>query len=215
MPEIWEQFTRFMESSPPAIVSVLVFVIGLLFLFFGWQTYRVSWVVTGVLVGGAVGLGIAFTLDVVFDVKIPALVLALPFGIVLGLLTHRLEKLGAFLVGGLCGAVPLLASPHIVGTGTGVFIAAGGTFILGGVLAILLWKPMIIVSFCVVGACLVVQGALLASDCFDSVHLRQLAAAHPWMTAGSVVMLTLIGLYFQTLGAEKPPEKKKPKKAEK
>ena len=211
MPEIWEQLTGLMQSAPPAFLSALMFAVGLLLLFFGWQTYRISWVVIGVLVGGAIGTGIAFTLDIVFEVKVPALVFALPLGIILGLLTHSLQKVGAFLVGGLCGAVPLLASQHIVGTGAGVFIAAGAAFILGGILAVLLWRPMIIVSFSVVGAFFIAQGALLASDCFESVHLRELVARHPLATAGAVILLTLVGVYFQTLGGEKPPEEKKAK----
>lgn len=194
-------------AMPSTILALVLFGTGVMLLLLGWDIYRVALVVLGVLIGAAMGAGLAFLVD------IPMLILAIPLGLLVGVLSVGLEKVGAFVVGGMCGAVPLLAGQDMFGPGYGIYIAAGLAFIIAGVLAVMLWRPMIIVSFSVLGGWLMAQGVLIATDRMQPNPLRSLAAAHPYWTAGVMALITLIGVFFQASGREEEiPSGKKGKK---
>ncbi len=205
----WERGSEMVQSVPAALSATIALGAGFLFLFFGWQVYRVAWVALGVLVGGAIGAGISFALDAGLGVYIPALVLAIPIGLILGMLTLKLQKVGAFIVGGLAGAVPVLSQPHLIQSEYGLYATAGFVFLLGGVLAVLLWRPMIILSFSVLGASLIAHGAFFASDCVEGVDLRGRAAAHPVVTACAVGVLSFLGIFFQVKEEVQEKDEKK------
>jgi len=211
MEQVTREIVKIVEAVPAGPLSVILIGGGIVFLFFGWGLYRVSLVSWGVLIGGSIGAGIALGLRYGFSIHVPTLVLSIPLGIMMGLIALKLEKVGAFFVGGLCGAIPLLSGRTVLGEGYGIYVAAGLAFLLGGILAVLFWKPMIILSLSVIGAFLVAHGALYGDEAFSSGNLRGIAAAHPYWTATAVGLLTFVGVYFQS-GAAK--EKEGPEKEE-
>lgn len=181
-------------SVPAAVLALVLFGSGVMLLLLGWNIYRVVLVTLGVLVGAAMGAGVAFLMG------LPMILLALPLGLLVGVVSVRLEKVGAFLVGGLCSAVPLLIGREMFAPGYGIYVAAGLAFLITGTLAVLLWRPMIIVSFAVIGASLMAEGVLIATDSLKPNSLRDLAGQHPYWTAGVMAFVTLVGVCFQATG---------------
>jgi len=184
---------------PPSVLGAMLFGLGVMLLLFGWQVYRISLVVLGVLVGGAIGGGLAFL------VKLPMIILALPIGILVGLLAGRLEKVGAFLVGGLCSALWILSSPAPVTDRIGLYVAAGLAFIVTGLLAVMLWRPMVIVSMAVTGSWLLVSALVTGTEPFSPGTLRQMASRRPMWTAIVMALVTLTGIGFQARSSAQEP----------
>jgi len=180
-----------LEPLPPLVLAPALGGLGVLLLLFGWHIYRVLFVAMAVLMGGALGAGAGFLLNV------PMLFLALPLGIVVGLFALRIEKVGAFFTGGLCSALWVLSSPRFPDSGAGLYIAACLAFIITGILAVLLWRPMIIVSLAAIGAWLLTNAILLATDALTSGVLRRQFETHPWWCLFFVALITLIGVGFQ------------------
>ncbi len=190
LPE-WPERLGGLASSSPMVLSLGLLAVGVLFLLFGWHVYRVSTVTIGVLMGGAMGAGVAYL------VGIPALILAIPLGIVVGLLTPRMEKFGAFLAGGLCGAMPLLMSGQALGSGWGIYVAAAFGFVLAGIVAVFVWRPTVIIGLALAGAYFIANAVSLGGDVFD-VGIRRLMTQHPYITGGAIGLLTLVGALFQS-----------------
>ena len=191
-----------LEAVPPFVLAAMFFGLDVMFLLFGWQIYRISLVVLAVLVGGAIGAGIAHL------VKCPALIFALPVGIVLGLLAGRLEKVGAFLMGGLCSAVWLLSSPAFSGERSGLYIASGLAFLITGILAVLIWRPMIIAGMALIGSWLLLNALLSGTETFSPGTLRGFLSQHPWWGFACMALITLIGIVFQSRESGKMPQEK-------
>jgi len=190
LPE-WPERVSGFASSSPVILSLVLLAAGVLFLLFGWHVYRVSIVALGVLIGGALGAGLAFL------VGIHWLILALPVGVGVGLLTPRMEKLGAFLAGGLCGAVPILLGTASLDSGWGGYLAAGLAFVLAGVVAVFVWRPTVIIGLALAGAFLIANAASLLGDLFG-VGGHRLMARHPIIAGGAICVLALLGALFQS-----------------
>ena len=213
MEEAYREIVAIVEAVPAEALAVGMLAAGVALLFFGWHLYRIAIVAAGVLMGGLIGTLIAVGLRIAFTVKIPALVLAIPLGVVMGFLALKIQKVGAFIVGGLCIAIPILAARSFVEAGRAVWIAAAVAFILGGVLAVLLWRPMIVISLAVIGSKLIALGTFGLFDRVERFDLRARSAGHPYVTAGILGVVTLCGVLFQMredLTAEKK-SKKKPK----
>lgn len=212
MDEIIERGREIVMAVPAPALAAMGFGAGLALLLFGWRIYRVALVSVGVLAGGAIGTAIAVALRVWFHLNLPAVVLAIPIGVLLGLVTLKLEKIGAFLAGGACGALPILMTFSTADYGNGLYLAAGLAFLLGGLLAVLLWRPMIILSLAVLGAALIGQCALLSSDLIGRFDLRRLAAQYPYVWAAAMGILAMLGCLFQMRLIEEKPEDKKSEK---
>ena len=187
----WQTELTLFESVPPIMLAAALFGLGVMCLLFGWHVYRVSLVTLAVLIGGAMGAGIAFL------AHIPMVILALPVGILVGLVAARLEKVGAFLIGGLCSALWILSSPTFSGPRVGLYVAAGLAFLITGILAILLWRPMIIVSLAATGSWFLASAVLLSADTFSPGALRQIVSQHPHWVIVLMALVTLIGVWFQ------------------
>ena len=138
----------------PAVLIVL----GMVYLFFGWRTYKFTVVLTGAIIGFACGLLIAE----VFELRpiVPALICALLYG----LIAWPLQKVVLFLMGGLVGAaiVSVAARGHLLPFET--LLAALVGFILAGIIALWLLKPMVITLTAMYGAasCVLGFGILIA-----------------------------------------------------
>ena len=187
----WQTELTLFESVPPIMLAAALFGLGVMCLLFGWHVYRVSLVALAVLIGAAMGAGIAFL------AHIPMVILALPVGILVGLVAARLEKVGAFLIGGLGSALWILSSPTFSGPRVGLYVAAGLAFLITGILAILLWRPMIIVSLAATGSWFLASAVLLSADTFSPGALRQIVSQHPHWVIVLMALVTLIGVWFQ------------------
>jgi len=181
---------------PVLLSAAIYFGLGVLLLMFGWHAYRVSLVVVGVLLGGGVGAGLASL------VHIHPLIIALPLGILTGALAISLEKVGAFLVGGLCGAIPIIALRAQFASPWGYYAAAGLGFAIAGILALYIWRPVIVVFLAIIGASFIMNGIALAVDYLSPVRAKDWTAAHPAWTLFLLVVLVGFGVYYQT-GEEK------------
>jgi hypothetical protein len=182
---------EFFGVVPPVVMAAFLFGVGVLFLLFGWPVYRIALVTTGVLIGAAMGLGIAVLLGV------PALLIALPLGVVVGMVSLRLERVGAFVVGGLCGAIPLLVANQGA-HGYGIYVAAALAFLIAGLLTVFIWKPMVILGVAVLGASLVGNGILLGARELDANATDAFLARNPYLFAVGMGILTLMGILFQS-----------------
>lgn len=191
----WLPQIGMLNDVPVSVVAALFFGAGVLLLLFGWHIYRVALVVLGVLTGGAIGALIAHL------VGIHVLYLAIPLGIVAGVLTAFLEGLAAFFAGGLCGALGMMAL--LQETGAGRYVAVGLAFLIGGLLAIFLWRPMIIISLSVVGAVSIANALLLAANGWTPGSAERFLSGHPYLFAAGLAFLTVCGVIFQSIG-EKP-----------
>ena len=216
MEQAVNEVIEIVKSVPPDIIVGATLAGGFVLLFFGWRLYQIALVSIGVLWGGALGALIAIGLRIAFEINIPPIVLAIPLGVVMGLLTPKLQKIGAFIVGGLCGAIPILATQPAEVPGNAVWLAAGVAFLLCGILAVLLWRPMIVLSLAVIGSKLLVVGTFGAADRLGHPVLREKAADYPYVVAAAMGVLTLLGVLFQMrkeLGEDE--EEKKPEKKDK
>jgi len=211
MEEAYREIIAIVEAVPAEALAVGMFVAGVALLFFGWHLYRIALVAAGVLMGGVIGTLIAVGLRIAFSVRIPALVLAIPVGVVVGLLAIKMQKVGAFIVGGLCIAIPILASRSLIEAGRAVWIAGGIGFVLGGVLAVLLWRPMIVISLAVIGSKSIALGTFGIFDRIGRFDLRARSEQHPYATAGILGVVTLLGVLFQ-MREDLAPKKKSEKK---
>ena len=189
-----------LEPLPPLVLAPALGGLGVLLLLFGWHIYRVLFVAMAVLIGGALGAGAGFLLNV------PMLILALPLGIVMGLIALRIEKVGAFFTGGLCSALWVLSSPRFPDSGIGLYIAAFLAFVITGILAVFLWRPMIIVSLAGIGSWFFTNAILLATDALTSGALRRLFNTHSWWCLFFVALVTLAGVGFQAGFGDKEAE---------
>ena len=193
-----------LEPFPPLVLAPALGGLGVLLLLFGWHIYRVLFVAMAVLTGAALGAGAGFLLTV------PLLILALPLGIVVGLLALKLEKVGAFFTGGLCSALWVLSSPRFPESGMGLYAAACLAFVITGILAVFLWRPMIIVSLAAIGSWLLTNAILLATDALTDGALRRLFETRPWWCLFFVALVTLVGVGFQAGFRDKEVEEAPP-----
>ena len=189
-------------SIPPVIVAGILFGAGVLLLLYGWHVYRIALVVTGMLVGAAVGMEIAHRAGV------PAIILALPLGVLAGLVAGYMDKAGAFLVGGLCGAIPVLAAKGLFQNMYAFYVSAALAGIIAGVLAIYLWKPMIIASLAVVGTARIAGAVALAADAVSPGAARPWIGRHLLISTLAFLAVAGFGFYFQSRAEEREKEAK-------
>ena len=180
------------KAALPAIVLLgLSFLIGAVFVFWGWKLFRVALALMGALVGWAVGLAIAASLGV------GAVFVALPLAVVCAFLAIFLVKAGAFLVAGLWGAYLVLGAHEMIQAAAARYLAAGVAFFVVGILAVLLWRPMITFLLAMFGAGLIANAVTMTADLFKPGAAGRWEADHPWLTLAAILAVAAIGLYHQ------------------
>ena len=70
-------------------------------------------------------------------------------------------------------------------------------FFVIGLLALLLWRPVIIFLLAMFGAGLVADAAAMTADLFKPGAAARWETAHPWITFLAIVVVACIGLYHQ------------------
>lgn len=182
-----------LEKIPPELFAAVCLIGGLVLLVLGWKIYRVSLL----LIGALVGAGIGYAVGAYF--RFSPLYVGVPLAILLVLLILKMEKIGAFVAGGACAATPvLLLFPYPV-HGPMVIVAAAGAFVLAGVLTLFLWKPIIIVSICTLGAIGLVNGALLFCEEYRP-ELFDRLTDRPAFAPLAACILALCGILWQSRG---------------
>ena len=181
------------EKIPHEPFAVVSLVGGIVLLVLGWRIYRFSLL----LIGAAVGSGIGYAVGAFFQFS--PFYVGVPLAILLSLLILKIEKVGAFVAGGACAATPvLLLFPYPI-HGPMVMVAAAGAFVLAGILTLFLWKPIIIVSICSLGAIGLVNGALLFCEEYRPELFDRLADS-PAFAPLAVGVLALCGILWQSRG---------------
>jgi len=180
------------QHFPPPVLACLLLGAGVLLLFYGWRIYRIGLVCAGVLVGAALGVALAKKLG------IHPLLVALPMGLLVGISALMLQKVGAFLAGGACALVPIFALRGMFHSEQAFYFAAALAFLIGALLALMLWRPMITVSLAMIGASFLSHGVIVAADLLGRNWGSQAAERHPYLITGAVIAATIFGVYFQT-----------------
>ena len=165
---------------------------GAVCLVVGWRIYRVLLVAFGTLAAGA--LAASLTSD--FGTLV-MLGLGVPVGAFGGLLAARIERFGVFVLGGLAGAVPILVNADFFLSNHTMYFAALICFLLAGSLAVLFWKPAIVLSMCIVGATLVERGVMILLEAAQPGLALRVSSEHNLAVTLVFLALLLVGLVTQ------------------
>jgi hypothetical protein len=187
----WQPPKQIENAMPAVILAGLCFLVGAVFVFWGWKIYRVALALMGALVGWTVGAIVAAPLGPsVFFV-------ALALAILCGFLAIFLQKVGVFLICGLWGALIVLGAHDMIQASAARYLAAGVAFFVVGILAVLLWRPMITFLLAMFGAGLIANAATMAANLFKPGAAARWETAHPWITLAAILVVAAIGLYHQ------------------
>jgi hypothetical protein len=190
----WIPSEQIKAALPAIILAGLSLLVGAVFVFWGWKIYRVALALMGALVGWAVGGVIAAGLGV------PGVFVALPLAVICGFLAIFLQKVGVFLVCGLWGAFLVLGAHEMIQGAAARCLAAGVAFFVVGILAVLLWRPMVTFLLAMFGAGLIANAANMTADLFKPGAAAGWEKAHPWLTLAAILVVAGIGLYHQEEG---------------
>lgn len=184
------------SSSGPVAAQVaagaLLAAAGLALLALGWRAYRVLLVAVGVF---ATGLLVARLVE---RAGVLAMLAAgVPAGVFGGLLTNRFERYGVFFLGGAASATLVLFHADYFMSNHTMYFSAVLCFLLTGSLAVLFWKPGIILSMCVLGATFAERGTLIVLDTFRPGMALYVAAQHNLAMTTAFLCLVLAGILVQ------------------
>lgn len=186
----------------PNAVAMSAMIVALVYLIFGWRIFKVSLVLSGLLIGSVAGfmlgdwLGRALAMNVRNTSMIGAVVLAL----LLGGLAIPFVKLMVFIFCGVCGASLVSYLCERAGVGSSLLWTLG-SFVLVGLISVFLIKYAMILFTSLLGAYTLVAGAaaLLYNWRHFSVSTRLDLV---WPTIAWVVLF-LVGIRAQTTRAAK------------
>lgn len=178
------------------LIGVVLIVIGLLSLFFGWQLFRLILALVGLTYGAAIGSMIANSIAP--GEQTLALILAVIVGLLLAILAGVLWSLAIYISGAFLGAaVGLLLAPSIGATGITQLVIVTGAAFIGLLLAILLRKTIVILATAVNGAGLVMYGVSLF---VPSLRVVQFVNGEMQIVADASSLALLILLVLAILG---------------
>jgi hypothetical protein len=209
MQYVWQR----LGALHPLEAGLLLVPVGLVFLLYGFKLYK--WLVSVVYAGIGAWAGAAVALWLGWDVILGTIAGAL----LLGLLAWPLHRVGWGLLGGaLFGGAAVLLMQMQTANVTCIAAVASIAFIGGFILTFVLMRPLIILVTSVIGAAVVVQGALrlsLIQPAFGDPVLTTLEA-RPYLLAILVAVPALLGfiLQWRDKGGKAAAKKKKAEKAE-
>lgn len=190
------------------ISGIIVILIGIAMLFWGYRLFRVWLAVAGFLLGAALGYMLGGQL---LPGDVWPIVLAVALGVVFALLAYFMYMVGVILTGAFLGALlsALVFGLFNVGPTWWVYLIGA---IPGGILAGVLVRPYLIIASSFYGAYLImtgIYGFILGKEVFN---LQQGMLAPlmdlPWYVYAGILVLTIIGAVFQfrtNKGRELPP----------
>ena len=190
MQYVWQR----LGALHPLEAGLLLLPVGLVFLLYGFRLYK--WLVSVVFAGIGASVGAALAAYLGWEVFLGMIAGAL----LLGLLAWPLHRVGWGLLGGAMfgGAAVLVMQTQ---TPNVAYIAAVGVaaFVGGFILTLLVMRPLIILVTSVIGAAVVVQGALrlsLIQPAFGDPVCSTLEAK-PYLLAILVAIPALLGFIIQ------------------
>jgi len=188
-------------------VSVVMLIVGLLALLYGWKLYKVLVIVATALAGAYLGWYLAH------DYKLLPEKIQFFGPLVLGLLgavlAIPLQKAAVFFIGASIGFVSLgpLAADMIwkapdQPTLTQYLITGGIAFIVMGILTLLMFRPMVMIATSMFGATLASSAAV---QIVQTVWYpdKDMFSLYPVALAGVFMGLTVGGVIFQAVSSGK------------
>jgi hypothetical protein len=174
-----------LTSGPLVIASAVIAVlIGILFCFFGYRLFKIVLGIAGFIWGALLVASVVFGLT---HSTLAAVLAGLAGGIVFALLAVFLYYVGVFILGTFFGAAIGIFVLAIVGVMTPVWVILI-LAVLGGVLAVIFQRFMIILSTAFVGAWAVVFGVFHLIPKTEGVAYTYIALV-AWIVLGVIGML--------------------------
>jgi hypothetical protein len=202
-------FIGFMSSFAFLIVSILF---GILACFWGYRTFKIVLGIVGFAAGAYLGAVAGAFFSGGFGLI--AVITGLIGGLIGAALVSLVYYVGVFVLGALCGWVVYTMIAGAAGYGPQIILLAA-LALIGGILALVFQKFLIIVSTAFIGSWFIVSGgfSLLGSDFgpFDLFHsperlLRPIGGLNTIIVI-CWVALGLIGSIFQFTFADRPGRK--------
>jgi hypothetical protein len=143
----------------PWLVGLVLIVFGLAFLLYGYRVYKALVILVFAGVGGMAGMVVGGYLGLS---PVGALVGTVLGALVFGFLAWPLHRIGWGLLGGAASAVVFVGFAGAAGVTTQayLYVIAGVAFVMGVILTIWLFRPLLITVSSLVGATLLVDGAV-------------------------------------------------------
>ena len=185
-------FHIYEHAAGPPVAGVLLLGIGLLYLLWGWRLYRLVLVITLVLVGGAIGGGVARQFGW------HPLWLGLPFGVIAGLLVAWAERFGAFVLGGMAGVLPVIVSRPYFATPHTYAFAVLAAFLLAGSFTVIYLHPMIVLASAFVGAACMENAVLIVLEAALPGFTYRVVNRYPALMIGPFFAIVVVGILHQT-----------------
>jgi hypothetical protein len=156
--------------SDAALTLTVMIVLGFLYCFVGYRAFHFCIAVTGFFLAGSVGAVLAGWLG---EGRLAYVAVGMALGGLAGALAlWFLYHAGVFFLGLLGGTI--MAHYALMGRSEAwVLWAFLGAGLAGGLLALVLERPVVVMATAAIGAWLIVQGALLAPDVVDLGAVKQ------------------------------------------
>ncbi len=179
------------------VSGIIVILIGLAMLFWGYRLFRVWLAVAGFLLGAALGYWIGLQL---LPGEVWPIVLAAGVGIVLALLAWFLYMVGVVLTGAFLGALLSALIFGLFGVAPSWWVWLIGA-IPGGIIAGVLSRPYLIIASSFQGACMVVFGVYSMTVHYEFYKMQPGLPVPlldlPWYIYVGILVLTIVGAIVQ------------------
>jgi hypothetical protein len=194
-----------LERVPVDAFALTLLVLGLVLVMLGWQVYRFALFVVGGAFGAGVGGSLIYTAQAFGWERLAGvepLLVIIPLALLGGVGALLTEKLGAFFAGGACLAALVYIFAPRAQLGQVYWVLLVGGVLAGGILTLLMWKPLIILSLSILGSLFTANGFLLLMAAYSPDLFERLRGeVGPFAVIG-VIGMSLGGILFQTRGAE-------------
>ncbi len=191
-------------------VALVITLAGLITLLYGWRLFKIVVVAATALAGAYLGWYLAHGYGLLPEKWQFAGPLAL--GLVGAIAAIPLQKAAMFFIGSSVGfvcvgpiAAELIWKPPTGPTTTEYLVASVIAFVAMGLLAVLLFRPMVIVATSMFGATLVLSGGAQVAQLYW-LKEQDVYASYGLQIAGVFGILTVLGAVFQTTTSKKKKE---------
>lgn len=179
------------------LINIIVILIGVAMLFWGYPLFRVWLAIAGFMFGTVVG-------NMIGSLYLPGdpwpIVLAIIVGLLFAVLAFAIYRLGAVLIGAALGAIFLSLILGLLGVAPAWWIYLIGA-VLGAILAGLMVVPFIILASSFNGAYVIMVGIFsLIQNVSITDQQQYMLISHdnlPWYFYAGVIILTIIGFVSQ------------------